>query len=298
MRHQVFGLITSPAATSYTATSSTDSNTSAYVPAWEDVNVFDVRKGEKVGEWHVPGGREEVVKICAAPARKRDDDDVEDEEEKIFAVAYADGAIRIWSSNFPSTTSSEGFPNQAYELVTFNGHKKSPTALTFSSSGQLLFSGGVEGEIVVWDVLGEVGLFRLKGHRGGISGLKYLPHPDSTGTAGKRGFLLSTAKDGMMKLWDLDTRHCLETVVVGRGEVASLDVQRRVESDGFEELNSTEEAGPRGRWTVLTGSMSGEVKVWEVGYDDLRKGIREDEEGQVSDRRRGPKCFPILRPRH
>jgi U3 small nucleolar RNA-associated protein 12 len=249
--------------------------------------VFDVRKGEKVGEWHVPGGREEVVKICAAPPRKTTLDDAEEEElegedEKIFAVAYADGAIRIWSSTFPSTTSSEGFPNQAYELVTFNGHKKSPTSLTFSSSGQLLFSGGVEGEIVVWDVLGEVGLFRLKGHRGGISGLKYLPHPDatSTGTAGKKGFLLSTAKDGMMKLWDLDTRHCLETVVVGRGEVASLDVQRRVESDGFEELN--EDTGPKGRWTVLTGSMSGEVKVWEVGYDDLRKGIRENDDGNVS----------------
>jgi U3 small nucleolar RNA-associated protein 12 len=254
--------------------------------------VFDVRKGEKVGEWHVPGGREEVVKICAAPRRSpsnvgdgnEEEQDQEDEDEKIFAVAYADGAIRIWSSTFPSTTSSEGYPNQAFELVTFNGHKKSPTALTFSSSGQLLFSGGVEGEIVVWDVLGEVGLFRLKGHRGGVSGLKYLPHPDSTSTGAgveaKKGFLLSTSKDGMMKLWDLDSRHCLETVVVGRGEVASLDVQRRIESDGFEELS--EDAGPKGRWTILTGSMSGEVKVWEVGYDDLRKGIRENEDGNVS----------------
>ena len=270
------------------------------MPAWEDVNVFDVRKGEKVGEWHVPGGREEVVKICAAPRRssgKRstdggDEDEQDDEEdedtddEKIFAVAYADGSIRVWASSFPNSSSSEGFSNQAYEIVTFNGHKKSPTALTFSSSGDLLFSGGVEGEIVVWDVLGEVGLFRLKGHRGGVSGIKYLPHPDNATdrTSTKAGFLISTSKDGMMKLWDLDTRHCLQTVVVGRGEVFSLDIKQSVDSnDGFESMKEDEGASRvMGRWTILTGSGNGDVRVWEVTYDNLRSGIKEDSEGNVS----------------
>jgi U3 small nucleolar RNA-associated protein 12 len=290
----VFGLITSPAGTSYSSTLSSDSNTYAYVPAWEDVNVFDVRKGEKVGEWHVPGGREEVVRICAAPPsssrrkgeadeESQDDDDEGDEAEKIFAVAYADGAIRIWSSSFPQVSSSEGYPNTAFELVTFNGHKKSPTALVFSIAGDLLFSGGVEGEIVVWDVLGEVGLFRLKGHRGGVTDLRYIPHPDSisTRTEGNKGFLISTSKDGMMKLWDLDSRHCLETVVVGRGEVTSLDLrEQKGDNTGFEEIGDSVKS--KGLWTILTGAGDGEVKVWELGYDELRAGIKQDDEGNVS----------------
>jgi len=96
--------------------------------------------------------------------------------------------------------------------------------------------------------------------------------------------LISTSKDGMMKLWDLDTRHCLQTVVVGRGEVFSLDIKQSVDSnDGFESMKQDEGASRvMGRWTILTGSGNGDVRVWEVTYDNLRSGIKEDSEGNVS----------------
>lgn len=39
------------------------------------------------------------------------------------------------------------------------------TALRFSRNGALLASGSKDTDIVVWDVAGEAGLYRLRGHR-------------------------------------------------------------------------------------------------------------------------------------
>ncbi len=39
------------------------------------------------------------------------------------------------------------------------------TCLRFSPGGALLASGSKDTELVVWDVLGEAGLFRLRGHK-------------------------------------------------------------------------------------------------------------------------------------
>ena len=49
--------------------------------------------------------------------------------------------------------------------TTLNGHKGAVTILRFNKTGSLLASGSKDNDIVLWDVLGEVGLFRLRGHR-------------------------------------------------------------------------------------------------------------------------------------
>jgi len=70
---------------------------------------------------------------------------------------------------------------------------------------------------VVWDVTGETGLFRLRGHRGQITDLAFL------GGSGADK-LASSSKDELVKVWDLDTQHCCQTVVCRGGEVWALDV--------------------------------------------------------------------------
>jgi len=159
-------------------------------------------------------------------------------------------------------------------VVTFNGHKKSITTLTFDLDGSRLASGGTEGEIVLWDRIAEVGLFRLKGHRAPVTGLNFVPHPELP-TTSHPGFLVSTARDNYLKLWDLSTQHCVQTVVVGRGEVWSLAVME-------EEGEGDEGEGAGGRWVLLTGSGDGEAKAWSIEKSDLSKGMAENEKGEVS----------------
>ena len=124
----------------------------AYVPALEDVLVWDVKKGQmvsyinrlgiviadlpKLAMWHETGHRAEVTCILRSP------------QNDLFAVGYADGSIRLWSASAESV------------LTTFNGHKKAVTALAFDQRGTRLASGSQDTDLIVWDVVAEAGLFR------------------------------------------------------------------------------------------------------------------------------------------
>jgi U3 small nucleolar RNA-associated protein 12 len=86
--------------------------------------------------WHETGHRAEVT--CISRSHQKD----------TFAVGYADGSIRLWNSSTGTVTS------------TFNGHKKSVTALAFDERGTRLASGSQDTDLIVWDVVAEAGLFR------------------------------------------------------------------------------------------------------------------------------------------
>ena len=86
--------------------------------------------------WHETGHRAEVTCIARSPQRDT------------FAVGYADGSIRLWSASEKSV------------IATFNGHKKAVTALAFDNAGARLASGSQDTDLILWDVVGEAGLFR------------------------------------------------------------------------------------------------------------------------------------------
>jgi U3 small nucleolar RNA-associated protein 12 len=86
--------------------------------------------------WHETGHRAEVTSICRSPIKD------------VFAIGYADGSIRVWGASTASV------------ITTFNGHKKSVTALAFDERGTRLASGSQDTDLILWDVVGEAGLFR------------------------------------------------------------------------------------------------------------------------------------------
>lgn len=208
--------------------------------------------------WHETGHRAEVTCIQRSP------------QSNVFAVGYADGSIRLWNALSASV------------LTTFNGHKKSITALAFDERGIRLASGSQDTDLIIWDTVGETGLYRyvadqgtlcmvliicrLRGHRDQITGIRFLPSSSdlpSTSTSTTPGYLLTSGKDTFIKIWDLSTQHCVQTVVAHRSEVWSLDVNK--ERDLF-----------------FTGSGEGEVKAWRIDSDALAAGLRETESGEVS----------------
>ncbi|KAJ3552714.1 hypothetical protein NM688_g4006 [Phlebia brevispora] len=234
---EAFGLVCSASSNSYY------DGKLAYVPALEDVLVWDVKKGQMLAMWHESGHRAEVTCITRSP------------QKDTFAVGYADGSIRLWSASASAST------------TTFNGHKKAVTALAFDVTGSRLASGSQDTDIIIWDVVGEAGLFRLRGHRDQITALRFLnPQASSlpsTSTTTAPGFLLTAAKDTFLKLWDLSTQHCIQTVVAHRSEVWSFDV------------NPDQEL-------VFTGSSEGEMKAWKIDHEALASGLQENEAGEVT----------------
>ncbi|KAG9317569.1 WD40-repeat-containing domain protein [Chiua virens] len=238
LRHgptQAFGLICS------VSSNSLYDGKHAYVPALEDVLVWDMKKGHMLAMWHETGHRAEVTCMQRSP------------QPNLFAVGYADGSVRLWDSVLGSVR------------ATFNGHQKAVTALAFDSQGVRLASGSQDTNLIVWDIVAEVGLYRLGGHRDQVTAIRFLPSselpPTSSGTS--NGFLLSTSKDTLLKLWDLSTQHCMQTVVAHRSEVWSMDLSSRHN-------------------LIFTGSGEGDLKAWKIDYVALAVGLQTTESGEMS----------------
>jgi U3 small nucleolar RNA-associated protein 12 len=212
----------------------------AFAAANEEVLCWDVKKGELLSRWRDASCTEEVTVIC----RSESDQDV-------FAVGYADGSIRIWDARTSTA------------IISFNGHKSAVTTLTFDQSGVRLASGSKDTDIIIWDLVSETGLFKLRGHKGQITGLHFLQPTGSSQEDGEdiadvdmdsdQTFLLSTGKDALIKIWDVNSQHCIEThIAQTNGECWALGVS------------------PDGSGCMTAGN-DGELKVWAIDLQGLRK---------------------------
>ncbi|KAL2757434.1 hypothetical protein ACRALDRAFT_1039730 [Sodiomyces alcalophilus JCM 7366] len=212
----------------------------AIVAANEEVLCWDIKKGELLSRWR----DEKATLPVTAIAQSQVDKDV-------FAVGYEDGSIRLWDSKIATV------------IVNFNGHKSAITQLAFDKSGVRLASGSKDTDIIIWDLVAEVGQYKLRGHKDQVTGLRFVepeskPVEDEDGAQamvvdedGSDGYLLSTGKDALIKLWDLSSRHCIEThIAQNNGECWALGL-------------SPDYNG------CITAGNDGELKVWYIDTDGL-----------------------------
>ena len=129
--------------------------------------------------------------------------------------------------------------------------------------------------------MGEVGLFKLRGHKDQITASHFLQPSRSVDTAvdgeanGVRqssnghldetedhaGFLLTTSKDALIKFWDLGSQHCIEThVAQSNGECWSMGV-------------SPDQSG------CITAGNDGELRIWAIDVKDLGNAAEQITEG-------------------
>ncbi|KAJ2591119.1 beta transducin [Coemansia sp. RSA 1722] len=200
-------------------------------PALESVIVWDIKKGAQVARWSDSSNKAEVTCIARSPSGSD------------YAVGYSDGSIRL----FDLTSNSV--------KVILNGHRGRITALQFDPTGTVLASGARDTDIIFWDVVGEVGLFKLRGHKDEITGIAFVSassggNADSALNASSQGYVVSSSKDTLVKLWDLRARHCVQTLVTHRSEVWSLAVS------------------PDQR-LLITGTSDMELRVWKIDTDRL-----------------------------
>lgn len=235
---RTFGLVTSTSSNVvWAADSSRTGSGRAIASANEEVLCWDIKKSELIGRWKDSKCKYQVT--CIAQSKTDPD---------IFAVGYEDGSIRLWDSKIATT------------IVTFNGHRGAITVLTFDKSGVRLASGSKDTDLIVWDLVQEKGEFLLRGHKDQITGLRFL-EPNAPQTSGtdeegysgetegllsQEGFLLSTGKDALIKVWDLASRHCIEThVAQSNGECWALGL-------------APDASG------CITAGNDGELKVWSI----------------------------------
>ncbi|KAK8754091.1 hypothetical protein OTU49_010367, partial [Cherax quadricarinatus] len=101
-------------------------------------------------------------------------------------------------------------------------------------------SGSSDGEIVIWDVVSERGMVRLKGHKGKITRIRFLQN---------RNVIVSSCIDSFIKFWDIDVNHCFRTLTGHRAEVWDFVLLR----------NDTR---------LISGSSDAELRVWSLRFTD------------------------------
>lgn len=143
-------------------------------------------------------------------------------------------------------------------MISFNGHKSAITKLVFDAQGTRVASGSKDTDIILWDLVSEVGLVKLRGHTDQITSLHFLTtgavdDAEALALSQHDGFLLSTGKDSLIKVWDLSSQHCIEThIAQGNGECWSLGL-------------SPDMSG------CITGGNEGELRVWSIDASSIRE---------------------------
>ncbi|KAL2367983.1 hypothetical protein RJ035_005541 [Blastomyces gilchristii] len=211
----------------------------AVVGAGEEVICWDLKKGELLSKWRDVDCSAQVTAISQS---KTDKD--------IFAVGYEDGTIRLWDSRLATV------------MISFNGHKTAITQLAFDSAGVRLASGSKDTDLIVWDLIAEVGIVKLRGHTDQITSVNFLNGSGAGDTeiqsnTDQDRFLLTTGKDSLIKVWDLSSQHCIEThVAQSNGECWSLGL-------------SPDQSG------CITGGNDGELRVWSIDAAAMNEVAKE-----------------------
>ena len=129
-------------------------------------------------------------------------------------------------------------------------------------------------------MVAETGLFKLRGHKDQITGLHYLHIGSRSSTKDSEtndddvpingileedgstaGYLLSTSKDALIKIWDIGSQHCIEThVAQSNGECWSMGI-------------SPDQSG------AVTAGNDGELKVWSIDLRGLANAAFDVSEG-------------------
>jgi WD40 repeat protein len=206
------------------------------------------------------------------------------------ATGWVDGAVRIFDlgldnnydrlrakrSHCPANSLLDDASDCLWQSdpLLLNGHGGSPVRVVlFDANGSRLASGGSDGAVVLWDVVAETGLYRLLGHRGGITDVAFVR---TTMDA-----LISCSLDCLIKVWDLEHQCCVQTIV-SSSEVLAGACRPVLRAD----------LGDADRWRLIAGGSDGHVRVWSVGQvtkpgkiptDDALVAMEDDETGAKID---------------
>lgn len=221
-QNSVFGVIASNTNSVWIAPENKTSSGQILTGALENVNHWDIKTGELLGTLSdgLPPGAADAksTKPAESTYMKYHSD------TNLLAVGYADGVIKVWDLISRSV------------LMNLNGHRSAITVLKFDSTGTRLISGSRDSDIIVWDLVGEVGLYKLRSHKDSITGL----------WCEGEEWLISSSKDGLIKIWDLKTQQCVETHMAHVGECWSFGVHNDL---------------------LITTSAETQIKIWQLDYE-------------------------------
>jgi U3 small nucleolar RNA-associated protein 12 len=232
----------------------------------ESVSVWNVRQGAQISTlsnevqgypYSLPG---EVNFIVYSPDKVN------------IAAGYSTGEICIFQY-LKSTT----------KTATLRGHQTAISCLAYDQTGTLLASGGRDSDIVIWDAVSCTGQCRLRGHKDAVTGVAFISRGGGLSGSSGQQLVVSVSKDTLLKVWDVSTQHCIQTIVGHRSEIWSLAVHYPVleltssdadaaeKGDGSNEKSKTNYNIP----TIMTGATDDLLRAYTINRGDVLLGDSE-----------------------
>ena len=194
-------------------------------------------------------------------------DDANDLRGKLLAVGFSSGHVIIYDFDH---ILHENSATQNVEFIhKFNLHKSGVNCLTFDKTGSVLASGGLDTYIIVYDIIEGVSLYKLMGHKDSITQLQFhlfqyekkdhmqeehLIHSNKA-----RRFeemLVSSSKDTSLKIWDLESQFCAQTLMDTNQKAYSFIIYKEM---------------------ILLGAEDEKIRIYKCGIkqkvDDLSRKI-------------------------
>lgn len=242
------------------------------------------------------------------PLQQKEGLSIQSNEVSKVATGWVDGAVRVfdiypdeWNNQtggfgLIQTLLHEYASNEHQDFVmreplVLNGHSGSPvrTVAFCQKTNTRLASGSSDGSVVLWDIIAETGLFRLLGHRGGITDIKFVNLRKTESTTGIDDYLITSSLDGLVKVWDLNGQCCTQTIPNHKGEVWGIACHTVPSLSSSEKQvkakEGTSDDDEEERIRLLTGSNDGQVRVWSVQppkRTQIRKSV-EEQQKQLGD---------------
>ncbi|MBD2629340.1 WD40 repeat domain-containing protein [Trichormus variabilis] len=199
---------------------------------------------DKILVWHLPTGR--LLR------------ELSDNNFSIWACSLAihphSNILVSTSSYITSNLRYQEHPLILWDLLTgqkidkLKGHTGAVYALAISPNGKILVSGGLDLEIIVWDLSTRLKCYSLVGeHTDSICCAAFTP--DSQ-------ILITGSSDYTVRLWDLRTKICQRTFIGHEGAVYNVAIC------------------PDGR-TILSCSLDGTIKAWDIYTGHLKYTLTE-----------------------
>lgn len=104
------------------------------------------------------------------------------------------------------------------DFFVFSEHDAPVQCIKFSLSGALMISGGADNIIVLWDVIGRTAKHKYTGHSSPITSLTWYSNFNDSSE-----YFVSTSKDGCLRVWDVDTRRCIDIIASKKNEVLGFN---------------------------------------------------------------------------
>lgn len=151
---------------------------------------------------------------------------------QMLASGSADNTVKLWDSRTGQC------------LRSLQGHTDWVLSVAFDTTGERLATGSADSTIRVWDTQTGNCLQILQEHSNWVRGVAFAPLEADANWDQEHGqILVSGSGDDTVKLWDVGSGKCLQTMAGQSGGVWSIAFS------------------PDGRWLVL-GGADATVKVW------------------------------------